>query len=217
MLSRATLWALIALGGAVALATALWPGLDLWVTGLFYTPGDGFAATQHPALNLFRTVSMWPSWACGIGAGLFLIARLIRPQLPGPSNRAALFLLLGVLLAPVFAVNAVLKDHWGRARPAQVTQFGGPWAFTPWYRIGQQCPENCSFVSGEMAGATYLLAPASLAPPPVRPYAYAGVAVYAVIVGGLRIAYGGHFFSDVVLSGVLTALILAALHRFLLR
>jgi len=68
-----------------------------------------------------------------------------------------------------------------------------------------------------MAGATYLFAPASLTPPPIRPYAYALVAVYAGAVGLLRIAYGGHFFSDVALSALFTLLILASLRRFLLR
>jgi lipid A 4'-phosphatase len=207
----------IVIGGAIALATALFPQIDLWVSGLFFTTGQGFWLGRVAALDLFRTLSMWPSWGFALYALALLILRFFRPQTKGMSNRAALFLLLGVLLAPLFTVNAVLKDHWGRARPAQVIEFGGPWTFTPWYRVGLECPENCSFVSGEMAGATYLFAPASLTPPPYRPYAYALVAVYAGAVGLLRIAYGGHFFSDVALSALVTLLILASLRRFLLR
>ncbi|MEI9804295.1 MAG: hypothetical protein WDN48_07260 [Pseudolabrys sp.] len=62
-------------------------------------------------------------------------------------------------LGPGLAVNVLLKDHWGRPRPIDVTQFGGMDKFVPWWDPRGACPNNCSFVSGDVAGAFWTIAP----------------------------------------------------------
>ena len=68
------------------------------------------------------------------------------------------------------------------------------------------CPKNCSFVSGEASAGFAVLAIAVLAPAAWRLPAIALALGFGVFVGVLRVAAGGHFTSDVVFAGVLTAL-----------
>jgi hypothetical protein len=66
--------------------------------------------------------------------------------------------------------------------------------FRPWWDPRGACPMNCSFFSGEAATAFWTYAPAALTPPQWRPLAYVGATLFGLATGGLRIAYGGHFF-----------------------
>ncbi|HEY6669439.1 MAG TPA: phosphatase PAP2 family protein [Methyloceanibacter sp.] len=104
----------------------------------------------------------------------------------------------------------------GRPRPNSVRQFAGTADFQPWWRPSDACRRNCSFVSGEASQAFWTIAPASLAPPQVRPIALGGAVVFGAAVGGLRVVFGRHFVTDVVFAGVLTIAIVMALHRLLL-
>ncbi len=217
-MGREGLLAALAVLVATAFVFALWPQLDLVISGLFFTPRFGFWENVVPLLDLVRLVSMWPAFAIGIASALLLPLRLVFPRVFGFIGwRPLAFLVTSVLLAPLLLVNSILKDLWDRARPVQVHEFGGPWSFTPWYRPGMECDTNCSFVSGEMSGAMWLLAPAALLPPRWRGIGYGAVLVYSAFIGLLRIAYGGHFFSDVVFSAVFTYLVIFALYHLFLR
>jgi hypothetical protein len=55
--------------------------------------------------------------------------------------------------------NVLLKDHWGRSRPIDVTQFGGNERFVAWWDPRGNCASNCSFVSGDVSGAFWTVAP----------------------------------------------------------
>jgi membrane-associated phospholipid phosphatase len=116
-------------------------------------------------------------------------------------------------LGPGLVVNTVLKDHWGRARPLQIEQFGGSRAFTPAPLPAAQCARNCSFPSGHAALGFSLLAFALLLPPgAARRLATAAALGVGVLVGLARIAQGAHFLSDVVYAGLVVYGTTAALH-----
>jgi membrane-associated phospholipid phosphatase len=118
--------------------------------------------------------------------------------------RAAAFLLLSLALGPGLLVNAVLKDHWGRARPAQVEEFGGHQRFTPVLVPADQCARNCSFPAGHPAIGFYLVSFAFLVRDPRQRRLAQGAAIAAgALIGVARMAQGGHFLSDVVFSGLL--------------
>ena len=87
----------------------------------------------------------------------------------------------------------------------------------PWWDPRGDCPKNCSFVAGEPSGAFWTLAPAAVTPPQWRVLAYAAALAFGASVGLLRIAGGGHFFSDVVFAGVFTFLVIWLTHGFLYR
>ena len=124
------------------------------------------------------------------------------------TTRAALLLTLTLIFGPGLITNSLLKEHWGRARPIDVTEFGGSNHFTAWWDPRGDCPNNCSFIAGEPAGAFWTLAPAALAPPQWRALAYGAALTFGVVVGALRIAGGGHFFTDVVFAGVIMYLLI---------
>ena len=118
------------------------------------------------------------------------------------SGRAAVFLIATLVLGPGLLVNITMKDYWPRSRPIDVPELGGSEKFVPWWDPRGVCAKNCSFVAGESAGAFWSLAPAALAPPQWRPLAYAAAVAFGTGVGVLRMAFGGHFFTDVVFAGV---------------
>ncbi len=110
-------------------------------------------------------------------------------------------------IGPGLVVNLGLKDHAHRPRPIQTTEFGGPFEFRPWYRFDGACRTNCSFVSGEGAEAFWMVAPASLAPPPLQAPAVAGALLFGVLTSLLRMAFGGHYLSDVILAALVMLII----------
>jgi lipid A 4'-phosphatase len=221
--NRAILWLLLCTALVFGLFAAM-PQIDLAVTAAFYTPGDGFTLEHSMFLNVMRR-AIW-------GASILLVllalvgwgvAMLKRRPVFGLSARRLGFVLLLYVLGPGLLVEWGLKGHWGRARPADVTQFGGAAQFTPVQVISDQCETNCSFVGGESGGAAtlaicLLLILATLRPSlPHRLVSVGqGVALCLPVLAGLqRLVTGRHFLSDVVLSVLLIALLAAVLAQLM--
>ena len=86
----------------------------------------------------------------------------------------------------------------GRARPRDVAEFGGTRQFTPPFVLTNQCRTNCSFSSGDAAGAFFSIA---LVTALSRRRRYMAAAVgFGVVVSFARVSAGAHFFSDTVTS-----------------
>lgn len=130
-----------------------------------------------------------------------------------PSGRDVLFVGLAMLIGPALIVNLGMKDHLHRPRPSQIVEFGGGREYRPFYRFDGSCPKNCSFPSGEASEAFWMLAPASLTPPPWRGAAMVGAVAFGATVSLLRMAFGGHFLSDVVVAALIMWGLLMALRR----
>ena len=208
---------------AVAVITgavfALYPGLDLEISGLFYDPEKhDFPLRFVPFLYRLRDHAQWIVAAIAAPAVVALAVKLVLPRRRMLiSARAVVFLLSTLVIGPGLIVNVTLKDYFPRSRPIDVPQFNGEERFTPWWDPRGGCPKNCSTVAGEASGAFWTLAAAALAPPQWRAFAYAGSLVFGAAVGGLRIAFGGHFFTDVVFAGVLIFLLVWIMHGLLYR
>jgi lipid A 4'-phosphatase len=174
------------------------PGIDLATSALFYTPSKGFTLKHSEWATLFYQGSplLVRAWIIILIAGALLSFWSRFRSL----RRHALFLLAVITLGPGLLVNVVLKDHWDRARPAQIVQFGGEKQFTPAWVITDQCADNCSFVSGHASGAFSLMALAWVFPRRRQLWLVAGV-LWGAHMGLVRIAQGGHFLSDVVFAG----------------
>lgn len=209
----------VALGVTVALSLyfLVVPGVDLAVSALFFS-ADGFALAQDPVLRALRKSS---SWVLGLML-LGLIGEVViglwrgRGRLRGHARRAAV-LLAGLALGSGVLVNGLLKGLWGRARPIQIDTFGGDAAFTPAWTISDNCASNCSFVSGEASSAAWMVAVVVLmVPPEHRRWALPAVLAYAGALSLNRLAFGGHFLSDILLSWALTVLVLTVLYRLTL-
>jgi membrane-associated PAP2 superfamily phosphatase len=215
---------LIALGVAAVtgLVFGLYPELDLRVARYFYGFNDGsnnnFSWRIYPPLMIARDVGLWISTLLIIPALAALAWKLILPRRKLlMSGRAILFLVATLALGPGVFVNVILKDHWGRSRPIDVKQFGGPEHFVPWWDPRGDCPNNCSFVSGDVSGAFWTLAPAVLAPPPLQAVAVGGALALGMAMAVMRVMAGGHFVSDVIFAGVFTFLIIWLIYALIYR
>lgn len=173
----------------------LFPAIDLAASRAFYTPGIGFSHSAiltaiHDDLRYFVIAVVIVT----------VIALLVWPR----RRRVAIFVLLALALGPGLVVNGVFKDHWGRARPAQIVEFGGTKFLTPAFVPANQCPTNCSFPAGDPAVGFFLVSVALLVPGiAARRWAVVGAVAAGVALGFVRLAQGGHFLSDVVASGFL--------------
>lgn len=176
------------------------PGIDLWANGLFYAPEQGFLLKGNAFFDFLHDHVGAIVWVLMLGSlFIWLPSRLgIVPERLKRWRRAALFVMLVVLLGPGLLVNALFKDQWGRARPSQVEAFGGSAQFTPAWVVSNQCRKNCSFVCGDASVGFALLALAFVSR---RPKMWLTI---GMLTGGtlglMRMGQGGHFLSDVVFA-----------------
>jgi membrane-associated PAP2 superfamily phosphatase len=209
----------LALAAAIGIAFGALPQLDLTMSGLFFDPAAKRFPFRDAAVNrVIRDGAEWVMILLVAPAVAAIVIRLALPRRPFPvSARSGFFLVATLALGPGLLVNAILKDHWPRPRPVAVSEFGGTERFVAWWDPRGACPRNCSFVSGEAATAFWTLAPAALVPPPWRALALTAAAAYGIGIGGLRLAAGAHFFTDVAFAGVFTFLLIWLAYRFLFR
>ena len=186
---------------AVSAVFLLFPGPDLAVSRLFYFPGGGFVLADDPALELLRNLGKLAT----IAVILAIVAALLAPGLagrflPGLMPSKALYLLAIYAIGPGLIVNAFFKQVFGRARPYELLEFSGDLAFSHVWAVSDACSGNCSFTSGEASAAAALMAIVVLLPKNLRLPIGGLIAFFAALVSLNRIAFGGHFLSDTVLS-----------------
>jgi lipid A 4'-phosphatase len=211
----------IALGLALVtgLLFGIFPELDLKLAALFYDAAStSFPLKQNELAAFARDAAMWIAWALALPALIAIVVKLVRPDRPMLiPGRAAVFLLVTILLSAVVLTNLTFKSYWGRPRPVVVTEFNGPWEFMPWWDPRGECGRNCSFFSGEGATAFWTYAPAALTPPTWRPLAYVAATLFGVTTSVLRMAFGGHFFTDVAAAGLVSFLVIWLCYAWIYR
>jgi lipid A 4'-phosphatase len=218
-LSRTGLAVALAVAAAVGVVFGVYPQLDLDLAQMFFDPkrhlfeanAQSWEGHSRDAARSIITLLAAPAFFAIVGKVFMPRRRMLI------SGRAALFLLATLALGPGILTNTFLKQYWSRSRPIDVIEFDGTDRFTPWWDPRGPCSANCSFVAGEPSGAFWTLAPAALAPPQWRPLAYGAALLFGAGVGLMRIAAGGHFFSDVAFAGVLTFLVVWVLHGLIYR
>lgn len=186
-----------------------YPHVDLRVAGLFYD-GGFYMATQTWTQLLHTSVTWFIVASVASIIGIYLFNRFARKNLFGIDGRKLVYMLLVLALGAGLIVNGLLKEEFGRARPRDVQDFGGTLHFTPAFVITSECSHNCSFSSGDAAGAFFGLA-FVLASSRRRVASAVGMG-YAVAVSVSRIASGAHWFSDTVVSFFIMLIIADALY-----
>lgn len=209
-MNRTGLFIALALWLVIGIVFGLYPELDLKLAALFFDPETKtFPFKLNGWAGIARDAAMWVSWAFVLPSLAALVVKMIRPDRPlMVSGRAIVFLLVTIILSAGILTNLTFKTYWGRPRPVVVTEFAGDQQFVAWWDPRGDCARNCSFFSGEGATAFWTLAPAALAPPAWRPLAYAGAVVFGATTSGLRMAFGGHFFTDVATAGLVTFIVI---------
>lgn len=199
------------------------PAIDLVVAGWFFTewpcpedhPGTicgGFLAMNEPFLMMIREALHY--LPVSIAIALLVVAI---PAAFSPKSRHKLFArgamtaVAAMLVSPLLIVNGILKEFFGRPRPVNTDLFGGDLPFVEAGRLTDYCESNCSFVSGEASTGFWLICLVPLFPARFRPLAWVVMLALAVTTSGLRIAFGGHYFSDVVLGAAITLTVFSVL------
>jgi len=221
-MNRTGLIIVLAVAAVTGVTFALYPELELRIARPFYEIVDAahnvFALRIDPPLMLARDIGLWISIALIAPAVAALVIKLVLPRRKLLiSGRAILFLISTLALGPGLLVNGVLKEYWGRPRPIEVTQFGGTEHFVSWWDPRGTCDKNCSFVSGDVAGAIWTMAPAALAPPQWRALAYGASLAFGTGMATIRVMQGGHFVSDTVFASVFTFLIIWIVYGLIYR
>lgn len=118
--------------------------------------------------------------------------------------------LLSFVIGPYILVNLGLKTFSGRPRPHQTDLFGGELDFAAAGSFGGLCDNNCSFVSGEAAGAGWLACLVILLPVRLRSLLGPPIIILSMTTAALRVTFGGHYLSDVILGWLLSITVFAA-------
>lgn len=220
MMMRVFSMTFFALFVAGLIYASLHPHFDLTVSGLFYEQGKGFYWADEPVFNFFHRLAIKGGWYLGGALFLALPVSYFRPTgFLGLHSKSWLFVLLALLIGPVLIANLGFKDHWGRERPREVTEFGGKESFSPALSPRLEHEGNGSFVSGDGAFGSYLHSFAYLVPVGTRRrqsrYAFWGLMAVGAAFGATRIIMGAHFISDVLFAALFMFASAAALHATL--
>ena len=188
------------------LVPVVWARADLLVSGVFYDPMRGFFWADTPLLSALHLVAY--DGARVLGIAFILLASIsfyLRRKRSVTATEGWLlpktwvFLLLALVVAPGLIANVALKDHWGRARPREIVEFGGKAEFSPaLVPHFEKAHANGSFVSGDGAFGFFLPAFAYVAPRRSACRFFWGGLLAGCVFGAVRIMMGAHFFSDVV-------------------
>jgi lipid A 4'-phosphatase len=217
--ARIALYSILAVAVITGVVFAVVPQFDIDIAGYFFRPDVKVrVSAMQPVLEMIRTCNTVLSVSTALLALAALVLKLIWPRGPALIPARAALLIVGTFaLGPALLANGVFKSHWSRPRPGEVMHLGGTSPYMRWWDPRGECKSNCSFVSGEASSAYALLAPAVALPPPWRYPAIGAALLYGSMIGLVRMALGGHFLTDVIFAGVLTALIVWLLHGLLYR
>jgi lipid A 4'-phosphatase len=195
-------WQLIAALVIAALVPTIWPETDLRAAALF--TGDAPAIASRTWWWV-EWINAWMPAAfrvmllvCAAG---WLASHCLRQYKAWRLPLA--FVVCAGIAGPGAVVNLGFKEHWQRARPYQVENFGGTQQFSRAGVITDQCNNNCSFVSGHVACGFFFCSLMLIHPRRRTRWMLAGVAG-GLAIGFSRMSAVAHWFSDVLWAGPIT-------------
>lgn len=216
-LSLKNIWImLIAATMFLAALFLLFPQIDTAFSNLFFAPNQAFIHSPMTSTlrDIFRTL-----FAIGFVFSLLMLFLSFLPGTPPKIARSVwLFAASACIVGPGIVVNLILKNNWGRARPAYIEAFGGEKTFSPPFIISDQCAHNCSFVSGETSSIVTLslLFCILLWTSTTRKFRRGLIGLslcLTLLASTLRIAMGRHFLSDTLFSALFSAMIVLILFQ----
>jgi len=182
------------------------PTIDLYCSTLFYSSETGFY-NNFLFYCLYEYGELFGLATGGI-ASVILGISFIYPKWKKWRAGAA-SMVLTLVIGAGLVTNMGFKEYWGRPRPKQVIEFGGKHAYRPFWKpdfhTGRD-PQR-SFPSGHVSMGFYLISLWMVG----KRYQSSllkniGLTLTIFLGGGLmivRVAQGGHFFSDVIASPIL--------------
>jgi len=202
----------------LGIVTALFhlTNLDIAVQSRFYSPAQGWWLEHQPFWDFTYRFGIFPGY-------LFAVVCLVMISVSYWNARyfkyrkAAVIMVVALILGPGLLVNAVFKDHWERPRPREVQQFGGSEQFVPVCLRGH-VPGGKSFPCGHASMGFYMAIPYLFLRRTRKKLAYTFLALgigYGSLIGAARMIAGGHFPSDVIwAAGMVWIAALASYYAF---
>lgn len=189
------------------------PELDLYISNLNYSKDLGFIyKTSFINIILFKGTIIF---------SVIYILSLIFHIIFKIYHKDIKFLdvsvtnLLVIVLASGLFVHVVLKDNFGRPRPSMVREFKGLKTFVPIYVKSDGCYKNCSFPSGHAAAAFNVSLLGYYFAYPYNIIIFSFSFFMSLLVGGSRILQGGHFTSDILVSGAIVYFTTFIFHKII--
>ncbi|MDC0037836.1 phosphatase PAP2 family protein [Alphaproteobacteria bacterium] len=177
--------------------------IDIYIGGLFYEGNqkffiESFSLTSIMARKIFLPLLIVYIIICPILSlyipikNIFFGFKFILKDI--------IFIFSSVLFNLIIVVNVLLKGFWGRARPNDILDFGGEDKFSAWFQYSDACNSNCSFVSGDASVGFSLIVLYLI----TKNRLFFWLSLFSgIILGVVRISEGGHFFSDILMSGLI--------------
>ncbi len=200
------------------------PQIDLWAAKAFFRESGCalgsadlrtcgyFPAAREPVLIFVRKFYFYVPIAVAMVIILLMIRNFQHHGATYDATRTRRYsvALLSSILGPYLLVNLILKTISGRPRPYETDLFGGTHAFASAGTLDGSCLSNCSFISGEAAGAGWLACLIVLLPPRLRVIFGPVILMLCLVSPYLRVAFGGHYLSDVTLGFLSSCVVYAA-------
>lgn len=211
-----------------SLTLFLWPTLLLIPVLIFHSTLDltvsDFFWHLYP---LFEVSYFWKlvyHWGVvpGLVAGFVALGLLLLQISPKwqKYRTGALMAFLALLIGPGLIINTTLKGYWQRPRPIQLERYGATESYTQLnhIRFTSERNKHQSFPSGHASMGFYLLCIWRIAQRERKQKwarrTLACAIVLSFLLSWARMAKGGHFISDVLISGYIVWLVTLALENY---
>jgi len=109
---------------AFALFVTAFPAVDIAISSLFFD-GKSFLRNQWWQRLLQQGLGYFIPLSVLAVTLLYAVNRLLKRNICGVDGRRVLYVVLVLAIGCGFIVNFGLKDHFHRARPRDVVEFGG--------------------------------------------------------------------------------------------
>ena len=178
--------------------------LDIILQRYFYSPQRGWILKYKPFWDLIYRFGIFPGYFLAF-AGLIMISLSYWNTKYIKYRKASILLIFTIVVGPGLLINLVLKDHTGRPRPREITEFGGTEKYLCICERGET-NEGKSFPCGHCSMGFYLAIPYLFLRNRRKLLAWAFLTVgitYGLVIGIARMMAGGHFASDVMMAGAI--------------
>lgn len=192
----------------------LFPQIDVKTSALFYDGNSFYLKGSLFERFFYNSVKVLLTTFTLASFSIYFYNKFTKKNLLGVDGKVMLYIVLVLSIAPGLIVNATLKDHWGRARPVQITEFGGHKTFSPAFVLSDQ--KGHSFSSGHTSAAFAFVGFALLSRKRRRFWMSLAIS-YGVLVSFARLIAGGHFLSDIVTSFFIVWIVTHILYKLIFK
>ena len=123
----------------------------------------------------------------------------------------ALYLFLVLAIGNGILANGLLKEYWGRPRPAQIVEYNGTQPYEPSLWINFESYGK-SFPCGHATMGFYFFSLALLFQKRVRISIITFALIFGLVIGIVRSSMGGHFLTDTVWSAIFMWIVSKAIY-----